>query len=68
MKQDLYLSGVNNFRTRRFRVLNRDVEETAQLGRLLGLEPKTIIVAGWKDEYNDGKKPSRVTSDVYQIV
>lgn len=67
MKQDYYLSGISNFTTRRFRVFGRTVEETAQLGRLLGLDPKTVIVGVWSDEYAHRKTVTTVTHDVFQI-
>lgn len=42
-----YLSGRSNGLTQVFRVRGRTVEQTAELGRLLGLDEATIIVALW---------------------
>lgn len=42
-----YLSGRTDGTTQVFQVHNRTVEQTAELGRLLGLEEATIIVALW---------------------
>jgi hypothetical protein len=39
-----YLSGRANNRTQSFKVSGKSVEQTAQLGRDMGLDPETIIV------------------------
>lgn len=67
MKQDHYLSGVSVSETHRFRVFGRTVEETAQLGRLLGFKPETILVAIWINQYEYGMTVTYVTNDVFQL-